>query len=647
MKTIKGKKPVIGLCLSGIDSEYQTKIFNSISYAAVASGFSVAVFQDFTKYYNGDPGDFGESNIYNLINFSLLDGLVIVSMSIKHEGVTEKLVERCKEADIPVISIDMDVKGCYTVAMGYDNAMENIMSHFLDFHGFTRINFISGMKDNPQSEQRLEIYKKALEAHGIKFEPERVDYGYFWGNPAAEAVQRFYDSGMEMPEAFVCANDSMALGVCAKLNSLGFRVPEDIAVSGIDGIKEAAVHTPSITTGRLNIEKVGEEIIRIFSEIFKGSEPPQRTEIEPQMIYAQSCGCEKFSGSYDNDLKHRLYVEIESLNDYSNVMSRMVEDLTGFGSMKRTAERIKPYIEYVWAKKIWICLCENYTDKVLFGNDEELRNAYIREGYTEKISPFLYVENKEIMPLGDFTSEELIPNFNKEIEELGTLIFMPLHFQDRSIGYMVVDYTSTGPNSDYYNFYNLNSWRKNLSLVLENVRIQGELRASVRKLEDMYIHDSMTGAFNRRGFYRMVPSFIKKCVCENKKLLVASADMDELKYINDVFGHNEGDIAIITVSNALKEACSGRFIVARFGGDEFIAAGIVESEAEGENFVAAVTQYLSDYNSTSGKNYKVSASIGTHIVTPEKGSSLDDYIKIADKIMYKIKNNKVREHARK
>lgn len=647
MKKIEGRKPVIGLCFSGINGEYQTKIFNSISYAAAASGFAVAAFQAFTTYNSDELSDFGEGNIFNLVNFSLLDGLVIISLSIKHEGVIEKLVKRCKEADIPIISIDFDIDDCYTVAMGYNNAMENIMSHFLDHHGFKKINFISGMKGNPQSEERLEIYKKALEAHGIKYEPERVDYGFFWGTPAAEAVQRFYDSGMEMPEAFVCANDAMALGVCAKLDSLGFRVPEDIAVSGLDGIKEASVHTPSITTGRLNIEKVGDEVVRIFSDLFNGYDPPLKTNIEPQMVYAQSCGCKEFSASYDNDLKHRLYVEIDNLNEYSNVMNRMVEDLTGFGSMKKTAEHIKPYIEYVWAKKIWICLCENYTDKVLFGGDEELRNAYIKEGYTEKISPFLYVENKEIKPLGDFTSAELIPDFRKEIEELGTLIFIPLHFQDRSIGYMVVDYTGNMDNSYYYNFYNLNSWRKNLSLVLENVRIQGELKASVRKLEEMYIHDSMTGTLNRRGFYRVVPSIIKKCVSENKKLLVASTDMDELKYINDVFGHNEGDVAIITISNALKEACGEKFIVARFGGDEFVAAGIVADDSEGDDFVRAVTKYLIDFNSTSGKPYKVSASIGTHIVTPEKGSSLDDYIKIADRIMYKVKNNKVREHARR
>ena len=212
---------------------------------------------------------------------------------------------------------------------------------------------------------------------------------------------------------------------------------------------------------------------------------------------------------------------------------------------------------------------------------------------------------------------------------------------------MVIDYTANMQKEDYYNFYNLNSWRKNLSLVLENVRIQGELRASVHKLEEMYVHDSMTNTFNRRGFYRMVPSIIKECVSEGKKLLVASADMDELKYINDVFGHNEGDVAIITVSNALKEACGDKYIVARFGGDEFVAAGIVAEDSEGEEFVQAVTKYLNDFNISSDKNYKVSASIGTHIVIPEKGSSLDDYIKIADGIMYKVKNNKVREHARR
>ena len=63
MKKSKGSKPIIGLCFSGINSEYKTKIFNSISYSAVASGFAVAAFQSSTTYKSDDVSDFGEDNI--------------------------------------------------------------------------------------------------------------------------------------------------------------------------------------------------------------------------------------------------------------------------------------------------------------------------------------------------------------------------------------------------------------------------------------------------------------------------------------------------------------------------------------------------------------------------------------------------------
>lgn len=81
--------------------------------------------------------------------------------------------------------------------------------------------------------------------------------------------------------------------------------------------------------------------------------------------------------------------------------------------------------------------------------------------------------------------------------------------------------------------------------------------------------------------------------------MVISVDLDNLKLINDNFGHNEGDNAILTMANALKSAADENDICARFGGDEYVVFGKAKGEYEMNAYIDKVNEYLSEYNLTS------------------------------------------------
>lgn len=162
----------------------------------------------------------------------------------------------------------------------------------------------------------------------------------------------------------------------------------------------------------------------------------------------------------------------------------------------------------------------------------------------------------------------------------------------------------------------------------------------LNRLEDMYIKDPMTGLYNRRGFYRSVPEIYEKCIAEKKKFMVLSIDLDGLKGINDTFGHQEGDNAIITIAKALEAASGGKEIVARFGGDEYIAAGMCSAPDDAEDFVKRFREYLDEYNENSGKDYIVEASCGIVKSMPQEGETIDHFIKKSDELMYAQKSTR-------
>ncbi|MFT3950792.1 MAG: GGDEF domain-containing protein [Oscillospiraceae bacterium] len=152
----------------------------------------------------------------------------------------------------------------------------------------------------------------------------------------------------------------------------------------------------------------------------------------------------------------------------------------------------------------------------------------------------------------------------------------------------------------------------------------------------MYIHDPLTGLYNRRGFFQILSGVFAKRET-NASLMVLSIDIDDLKTINDKFGHLEGDNAIKTVAKALSSISIRDEICARFGGDEFIVAGVNESLEYSRQFSQRFLEFIDYYNKHSDKPYQVVASIGETIGERKSISSIDELIAAADFRMYEQK----------
>ena len=625
---------VVALVSCGADDLYNNPFVQSFVDRCSELGLRVLWFQSLSNKYDGDAYDAGEMNIYNLINFDVIDALAIMSITLVEKGtILDGLVKKAKSHNVPIVSIDVDVDSSYFISQGYEEALEEVIRHVITEHGAKDIKFLSAMKGNDASDAREEVFRSVMAEYGLEVTEDSIDYGYFWWAEAANAVQRHYDKFKSMPEAFVCANDSMAIGVCSKLNELGYLVPDDVIVTGMDGIPEGDTHFPSLTTLKRNIVETGRVAAQRILQIIKGELPPVGSEtIDGTIMYRESCGCEAARlSTEDNRLKHGLYEQIDLWNGFSDSIIQMSEAATGSYSFEETLEKVKPFLKDMWTKESWLCICDNFVTSVERLEDVyQSYDEYQRTGYSEKIRYVLHgIDDKYYDFLEPFKTEEMLPDLDKLWEKYDNIMFLPLHFQDRAIGYVAIEFRYVDRN-----YHLLHTLITNISRVLENARIQSELKTVVGRLEDMYIRDSMTNLYNRRGFYQFTPKLYEKCVAESRGFMIVSVDLDNLKGINDTYGHHEGDNAITTIAKALKAAAGENDIVARFGGDEYIASGICLSDDYAENFLNRFKAYLDDYNASSGKPYLIEASCGTCSLSPASEKSIDEFIKSADELMY-------------
>lgn len=126
------------------------------------------------------------------------------------------------------------------------------------------------------------------------------------------------------------------------------------------------------------------------------------------------------------------------------------------------------------------------------------------------------------------------------------------------------------------------------------------------------------------------------------ELALFFVDLDGLKWINDTFGHNEGNQALIEIANILKKTFREVDILARFGGDEFVILATDASKSSAEILTTRLYENLTAHNSKETCRYNLSLSIGISCYDPESPASLEELISQADSAMYEQKKSKTK-----
>lgn len=623
---LNGRK-TIGIILFDITSYYQQQLVHTLSKTASKHGYNLLTFSAFTIYGSDTKNAAGEYNILHLIPYEQLDALIVCHDTFNSNEAVEELwklvTERCQA---PIISIRKKVNGCYNILVEDTDAIPAFVRHFHDVHHFDRIAFMSGPYNHPDAIFRLEKYKEAMAELGLDCPEEYIFEGNFWKDCALDASKHFM-SLKKRPQAIVCANDYMALSLCKELTLQGYSVPQDIAISGFDDVRDARANVPPLTTCYVSVSDMAKKAMETIDTLLNGKEAPACTFVPTKIIIRNSCGCES-STMKDLSLSRMYEVELmEQLinqNAHNTFVSISLENMT-------SAEDIGDYLRLEdvpgIARDFYLCLG-------IHGNDAYPQVKKKAPGFAKRSHSIYSLRDLNPIATSSFETKKLLPP-EAIREEPMAVFFFPIHYLEYNFGYVAA--TSNGEEAQDTLFH---SWLSLIGNTLENSRIRAKNQALLEKLNMLYHEDFLTKLYNRRGFEQFSEEEFSEAKKHNIKTMTLSIDMDNLKYINDVYGHSHGDLALQTIADAMRQACSGCEICARIGGDEFAVFGYDYSEDKAKQYTENFLQYLKDFNADSSLPYCVNASFGYTISDPSLSISREQYMKASDDLLYQNKRKR-------
>lgn len=557
-----------------------------------------------------------EINFANLLLRMELACIIIFGEMIKTREVIERLAEIGHEKGVPVITFQHPVKGCINADFEYGTAFETIVKHVIEEHGAKRLDMFGGFRDNPFSEERISIFKRVLKEHGIDPNSANIYYGDFWQAPAFTVMNELLESGeYDMPDAIICANDSMAIGVIDALRKNGKNIPEDVIVTGFDGIWQGQYNDPVLTTCELDYKQISEQILKRIREWNEVKDIENDSFLIPyRSMFLQSCGCKHRSEFPWSTIVDELAEENQDSFRHMLEMGRFVSRMTSSDNLDEAADNLQNSI-WMWRSQYYfvgVVEPEGCCHSIFHGR----ANKYT---FAQKFYRMKY-------PIPDY---DLILNNDSNIN---VLLFKQIRSNTESFGYVVNGYYEVTMRSEQ----RFEEFGHFINAAVNAVNNNRKLIATSRTNELLSEQDFLTGLYNRRGFFTVLKKLLNAPANSGRILSLFSIDMDKLKTINDTYGHEHGDIAIQTLSRAILKYVRDDGIAARYGGDEFAFAIIGDKKLEGEikKIRNEIEESADSDPAMTDKPFEVSASLGVAERIIDSSIDIEDMILEADSKMY-------------
>ncbi|HTP58095.1 MAG TPA: GGDEF domain-containing protein, partial [Spirochaetia bacterium] len=241
-------------------------------------------------------------------------------------------------------------------------------------------------------------------------------------------------------------------------------------------------------------------------------------------------------------------------------------------------------------------------------------------------------------------ARNMVPPSVPASDRPSTRVATSMYFREEQIGYLVFEPGGCDP-AIYETFCIL------LANVLKGSRllaarkdaeerlrqVLAELEEYNQRLSGLSQTDELTGLYNRRAFISLGSQNLALARRMGRGGTVVFADVDYLKTINDSFGHEEGDVALVQAARILAKAFRNSDLVARLGGDEFSALSVGTAAGFRRTIRRRLDEGLLEYNRQSGKSYQLSISIGSVAFESSAGMDLEELLHRADRDLYKQK----------
>ena len=645
------KRLRIALLIDFLVSEYSEFLIDGVKECCKKVDADFYIFQMGELNNHDQNYDYQCVAITAFLSKQNIDGIIFISTNQTHFIDMETYISYIKSYyPIPIVNISGIIPDVPSVVVNYEQAFRNLIEHVVRDGKAKKIGFMSASSKSEEMLLREQIFWQVIKDYKIPFSSVtewKCTLSY------SSAMYELHRTETEAPfdyDAIICLNDDMALGCIDYIKSRGLRVPEDIFVTGFDNLRKSVFNIPSISTVDQKVFQQGYIAARTLYDQIVGKEVPAVQRIDAKAILRKSTGAQNYFDKVRNDkyieIDRASLAEVYTTNQgyewYQNRtqiyrVSKLFMDLKSNMSKDDIINYLNynfhslgiPYIVVVaYDKPIEKNECFEYfhlphSAKIICSYKRG--NNMVINSYADEI---VFDPNTYILP------EEYLPDTKNPV------IAMALYNGKYQLGYMLVE--KTGFDIAVYE-----TIRRSLSLMVSSLieysfsgSSDDEIKEKYAIMDKIAHTDELTGIYNRRGFFEFGQKLLALSQSMLQKGLVIFCDMDGLKKINDNFGHESGDRAIVVQAGILKSSFRATDIVARLGGDEFAVISPGLSLEYFESIKKKIENRCIEWTQETNSLFLLGISLGA-VEYPHNGSyDLQTLLSLADTDLYGEKRRK-------
>lgn len=650
-------------------SEFEDPFANTLCEGAVKAvkekGYNLFIFPG--KFIDDRQSPVFEDNyayqhncLFQFISEKDIDVAIINLGNIASQLELEDKINFLNTIAVPVVLISDTIEGYSSVNFENSTGLALEIEHLIQVHQKKHFGYVSGPSSNIDAVERQQEFEQVMEKNGILPQQYRIVEGDFSSN-CTDVIEALMDSYPEM-DALICANDMMGYAAYQVIESRGMKVGQDIAVVGFDDSPYSCQIKPGLTTIKADSSLLGYKAVGLCESVLRGEQ--HNLIVDTTFIMRGSCGCDiKQKVEHQGNILN-IQAKLDSLNHTLVSVSRNV--------LNYEEENHKIYymiLDSLCKINIQSVYLYTFTEEMEYKKGQKWMKpktvrlqAYYKEPY-RRVPDIVYqpmpvyyypvdaVDIKEIeIDKQEIPFEQIFTNPYIAEEEQQIKVITLLYAGENQYGFMIWDV-----KGEYYGYlsqltYQISNTLKTNKLLQNKNKMAAALEESLQQvreknaiLEEISKIDELTQIYNRRGFLDSMKRNVILKENQGKNVIAIYADMNDLKLVNDQFGHEEGDYALKLIGQILREAIhdvKGTGEVGRIGGDEFCAY-LITDEANCEPLLRGKLDEITErLNRENDKPYYVSISAGMQHFTCHEDVNISYELEQADAQLYMHKKNK-------
>ena len=590
----------------------------------------------------------GEYNIFFLPNLADYDIFVMDLYWNSGDRYLESewghdFLEKILAQKKPSISIGNTLEGFVNIGINAEASMGELMDHLTKVHQCRKFWLISDMWVDPAIRARMEACRRYMEQSDVPCTSHQyvVNYGGTM-DALCEGFDKLLSECGGLPDAIVCSDDYVALGIMYAGSKKGFNVPKDYRIVGFGNKPDGICTIPSLTSVAVNLEDYGKKCLALIEDLLEGRQiSKQQCEVSYKIEYRSSCGCEygnmeKLAQTFNQNIFDSF-----ARAEFGNHIERLESDLLGCDTVNQVGMCFHESCLFPDCEALYLVLDRDFSSYRADDAYLNLKSSTISRGNPHfpihgypKTMKIVFSYENHVLTTKDRPIRSLFPVFE---DTAGThdFLFMPIHFRQYTVGCFVIK----GGIHLLRNPYFVRTIRA-LCITIENLYTKRILTKYNKVLADLSIKDAMTGFYNRLGYERLACRLFEEKKKAGQDLSVMFIDMDGLKKMNDTYGHECGDYALKAITTAIDRHTDPNTLNVRMGGDEFLILTDRLPDEKVEQLLKEIEEEIPFTEEVQHLPYSPGISVGYIHTDMTNPKNLDDYVREADEFMYEVKVKK-------